>query len=178
MIVLILNGPARAGKGTVIKYIKEIFNVYPCVYSSIDYVKEVAEEKFGWDGKKDTEGRNLLAGIKQVMIAYNDMPTMKIISQLKEAIFFKMEVLVADIREPDEIEKIVNHCIKMDILCYTCRVHNKKAEEDAEVNGLSLTGDRLFGEYDYDINIKNDGTLKGLKKKVNTAFYNVFRGGK
>ena len=83
MKVLITNGPARSGKGTVTKYLKELFSLDIVSYSSIDYVKKVAEEKFGWDKEKDIAGRNLLAGIKQLMINYNDLPTKRVILEFE-----------------------------------------------------------------------------------------------
>jgi hypothetical protein len=139
-------------------------------YSSIDYVKEVAEKSFGWDKKKDVKGRNLLAAIKQLMIGYNDLPLQKVADVLIDSIVFDVDILVVDIREPDEIEKLVNHCKKVSIPCYTCRIHNTKAEDIVKKGGHSLTGDRLYGQYDYDLNITNNGSLEELAIQVNTVF--------
>jgi len=177
MKVLIMNGPAESGKGTVVKYIKELFvDMEITEYSSINYVKEVAFEHFGWDGVKDTKGRNLLSAIKQTMIAYNDYPTKKIVYTIDTAL--GTDLLVVDIREPDEIEKLVNHCKDINIVCHTCRVINTKIENDVDrVGELSLTGDRLYGEYDYDINIRNNGTLEELKKEVLNIFGNIYENG-
>lgn len=176
MIVLILNGTAESGKGTVVEFIEQQFEVYAVSYSSIDYVKDVAKAKFGWDGVKDTKGRNLLAGIKQLMIGYNDMPTKKVIINLKEAIMFAQDLFVVDIREPDEIEKLVEHCAKVEVRCVTCRINNKRAETLAKENGLSLTGDRLYGKYDYNLDIYNDGSLDELKGQVKRIFTPIFEG--
>lgn len=170
MKVLIMNGPAESGKGTVADYLRSIFSFDIFEYSSIDYVKEVAREKFGWDYAKDTRGRNLLAAIKQAMIAYNDYPTLKVISVMEMMITSGTDILIVDIREPDEIEKLVNHCKKVKVPCFTCRVHNKKAEQAAEENELSLTGDRLYGQYEYDMDIDNNGTLAELKDEVIRCF--------
>ncbi|MCP4368293.1 MAG: hypothetical protein GY797_09335 [Deltaproteobacteria bacterium] len=172
--ILIMNAPAESGKGTVAKYLKELFSYEIVEYSSIDYVKDVAREKFGWDGKKDVAGRNLLAAIKQAMIAYNDLPTKKITTVIEEAIMFGVDILVVDIREPDEIEKLVEYCSLEEITCHTCRIHNTKAENEAEVSGLSLTGDRLYGEYDYDINIRNNGTLLELEQTMAETFEKIY----
>jgi hypothetical protein len=174
--VLILNAPAESGKGTVSAYLKILFKLNMKEYSSIDYVKEVAREKFRWDGEKTPEGRNLLAGIKQVMIAYNDMPTQKVIAEIEWAIRYKLDLLIVDIREPDEIEKLVTYCEGVELECYTCRIHNEQAETRAETSGLSLTGDRLYGEYDYDIDIYNNGTLEDLERYVAESFGRIFNG--
>lgn len=170
MKILILNGPTESGKGTVVKYLKELLNLEIVQYSSIDYVKEVAKEKFGWDGEKDIKGRNLLASIKQTMIKYNDMPTKRVATKMTEAIVFDIDMMVVDIREPDEIEKLVEHCKKVNVPCVTCRVHNINAEQEANTNGLSLTGDRMYGEYTYDNHIYNNCTLEDLKREVIAVF--------
>jgi len=174
MKVLIMNGPAESGKGTVAKCLGELFNFKITEYSSIDYVKDVASKKFGWDGEKDVAGRNLLAAIKQAMIAYNDLPTKKVIVVIEEAIMFGIDILIVDIREPDEIEKLVEYCTQAELTCHTCRIINTKAENEAEVSGLSLTGDRLYGEYDYDINLRNNGTLLELEQEVAKIFSPVY----
>jgi len=175
MKVLIMNGASESGKGTVVGYLKELFTFNIEEYSSIDYVKQVAIDSFHWDEQKDTEGRNLLAAIKQLMIAYNDLPITKVIYEITQAILFKVDIFVVDIREPDEIEKLVNHCKKCKITCHTCRVFNVKAEKKAELSELSLTGDRLYGEYIYDINIYNNRSLNVLKDRVATIFDELYK---
>lgn len=175
MKVLIMNGAAESGKGAVVKYIEEIFGIKIVSYSSIDYIKEVAKDKFGWNGRKDPKDRILLATIKQALIAYNDLPTKKVIHKIEECVIFKEDLLVVDIREPDEIEKLVNHCSKIKIVCHTCRVYNVEAEYNAQKNELNLTGDRLYGKYDYDINIYNNGTLEDLRERVILFFGNLYK---
>jgi len=172
--VLIMNGPAESGKGTVAKYLKELFEFKIGEYSSITYVKAVAIGTFDWNGKKDTAGRNLLAGIKQAMIAYNDLPTKKVIEEIDRASAYNVDILIVDIREPDEIEKLVTICKFKSLQCVTCRVINTKAEIEAEKNDLSITGDRLYGKYDYDVEIDNNGTLEQLKNNVKAVFGDVY----
>jgi len=168
--VLILNGAAKSGKGTVVKYMQELFSLNIVEYSSIDYVKEVAIEKFGWDGKKDIAGRNLLAGIKQVMIVYNDLPMQKIGNAIYQASEFGLDILAIDIREPDEIKKLVIYCRKHEIECITCRILNKKAEAETKdkANELNLS-DRSYANYKYDCTIFNNKTLEDLKEEVHEA---------
>ncbi|MBT4876328.1 MAG: hypothetical protein HOJ48_01220 [Desulfobacula sp.] len=166
MKIFILNGPAEAGKGTLVEYFKESTWLDTHSYSSIDWIKKVAKKEFGWDGVKDARGRNLLAGLKQVAIAYNDIPTKKVILEIESAIVFKIDLLFVDIREPDEIEKLVTHCKTVGLPCVAVRVINTQAELKAEKNGLSLTGDRLYGEYSYDIEIENNSTMEAFKKNI------------
>ena len=172
--VLIMNGTGGSGKGTVVEYLNELFELNIKEYSSINYVKAVAKISFDWNGEKDIAGRNLLATIKQTMITFNDLPTKKVIGQIEWADHHDVDILVVDIREPDEIEKLVTYCSLQGIQCVTCRVINKKLEIEAEKNGLSLTGDRLYGKYDYDVEIDNNGTLEELKQNVKIIFEDVY----
>lgn len=60
MTLVACSGHARAGKSTVaIPFIKAGFKQVALA----DKVKEIATELFGWDGKKDEKGRNLLIAI-------------------------------------------------------------------------------------------------------------------
>lgn len=172
--ILIMNGAAESGKGTVVKNLYEFFAFDIMEYSSIDYVKKVAKEQFEWDGEKDTKGRNLLSTIKQTMIAYNDLPLRKISTVIREANIYGRDILVVDIREPDEIEKLVNYCKDRNVMCHTCRVHNSKAESKVKKSDLSFTGDRLYGRYDYDINIHNNGTKDELAIRVVRTFNVIY----
>lgn len=172
--VLIMNGPAESGKGETSKIIANHLKWEVKQYSSIDYVKHVAKEKFGWNGKKNVKGRNLLAGIKQTMIAYNDMPTKKVIVNIQEGILFGIDLMIVDIREPDEIDKLVNWCRENKVTCHTCRVSNTDKELEAERSGLSLTGDRMYGRYDYDIYIYNNKGLFELEQQVKEKFTDVY----
>jgi len=171
--VLIMNGPAESGKGTVADYIEKLLNWKIKRYSSIDYVKEVAK-KFGWDGVKDVKGRNLLSAMKQTMIEFNDLPTKKIINEIQECILFEVDLLICDIREPEEIQKLVDYCKEQDIQCDTCRISNTIKELEAERTGLSTFGDRMYGRYDYTSYVYNNGSLDELKVQVKEIFSDLY----
>lgn len=172
--VLIVNGATEAGKGTATRFIKECLKFDIVYYSSIDYVKEVAESKFMWDGQKDVKGRNLLSSIKQLMISYGDIPTKKIIAKIEMCILLRSDLIIVDIREPSEIDKLVNYCKENDLVCHTCRIKNNKAEQNTKNSGLSITGDLLYGRYPYDIYIYNNGTVKELEEQVKKVFTNLY----
>lgn len=167
MRVIFLNGPATAGKGTVAKCIREIFKVEVVEYSSIDYVKEVAYKHFGWDGIKDRAGRNLLYEIKQSMIKYNNLPAKKVMAKLLNC--FANDVVIVDVREPDEIEKLTELCKMFGFISTTVLIQNENAVEKAEALDL-CPSDRKFGKYDYDLYIDNNGTVEDLLKNVEKVF--------
>ena len=173
--VLIMNGPAESGKDTVAEFIKEVLLDWKIKqYSSIDYVKEVAKKNFNWDSIKDTAGRNLLSAMKQIMIEYNDLPTKKIIAKIEESIIFEIDLLVVDIREKDEIQKLVDYCKNNNIQCNTCRVHNTSSEMNVENSDLSVSGDKMYGKFDYCLHIYNNGSLYELKNKVQRVFNDLY----
>jgi len=173
--ILILNGAAGSGKGEVFKFIDEILLDWDVKeYSSIQYIKEVAKESFGWNGVKDTAGRNLLSTMKQAMIKYNNLPTKKIISVIKESIASEIDLIVTDIREPSEIDKLVKWCRENKVICHTCRISNTNKELEAERSCLSLTGDKMYGRYDYSLYIYNNGTLDELKTHIEKVFTDLY----
>lgn len=173
MKVLILNGPAEAGKGTVADYIREIFTMKVCEYSSIDYIKIIARKFFGWDGVKDKAGRELLYQIKKIMIAYNDLPLRKVLNEIIKAKSQNFDVMIVDVREPDEIKKLTCSLNQADITCHTVRVVNTKAENRAIEEGLCLA-DQMCSDYDYDMYINNNLGIDDLKEQVKMAFRNRY----
>jgi DNA polymerase III delta prime subunit len=71
--VLLISGKAGVGKSTMAKHIaSEAFGkvdteLFPFAYS----IKQVATEVFGWNGKKDGAGRELLQQLGQIGRKYN-----------------------------------------------------------------------------------------------------------
>ena len=66
--VVIINGAGESGKGTFVKFCRDIllpYRIFVNNISSIDQVKEVAAG-LGWDGKKDDEGRKFLSDLKDL----------------------------------------------------------------------------------------------------------------
>ena len=175
MKVLILNGAAESGKGTVVEYIKHCFLINALEYSSIDYVKKVAVDQFGWDGEKDAKGRILLSEIKQLMINYNDLPFKKVAEVISDCVSFNEDLLVVDVREPEEIRKVVKQCKIMEIDCAACKVERKEAESRAKKQKLHPKGDLAYDSYAYDYYINNDGTLYDLELVVGHVLKPFFR---
>ena len=62
--VILISGKAGSGKDTVAEKLKEIkerdFGAKCVVVHYADYLKLIAKLYFGWDGKKDEKGRELL----------------------------------------------------------------------------------------------------------------------
>lgn len=174
MKVIILNGAAGSGKNTFKQALGDVWGLSVRDYSSIDWAKEVALEKFGWDGVKDVASRKLLSGIKQLGIQYGDIPFEKVKIEIQASIIGGADIIVVDIREPDEIEKLVKWCQDVRIFCRTIRIYNTKAEHKVESGDYDLQGDRLYGAYDYDYGVPNNGTMEEFISTIKNTMNHLF----
>jgi guanylate kinase len=167
----ILNGVSTAGKDTFVNMCKgyDHHRIYALQFSSVGWIKEVAEE-LGWDGKKDEKGRNLLSGLKHLLTIYNDIPFKKTVENVRFWVEPEDKTLVnvlddyeytlvfIDVREPEEIDKY-----KKEFNAKTILIRNPEAE--AKITNES---DMNVLNYNYDYVIWNDSTLDTLKKFADT----------
>lgn len=61
--IILLSGKAESGKSSVAKILKRLFEVKgytSIVVSFASYLKYICREYYGWDGKKSTNGREIL----------------------------------------------------------------------------------------------------------------------
>ena len=101
--IFITNGMARCGKDTFAKFLNEITPTMK--YSSIDKVKDIAR-LCGWEGGKTERDRKFLSDLKLLTTDYSDMPFKEIKKKVEKFMSDKTyEVMLIDIREPNEIEK-------------------------------------------------------------------------
>lgn len=172
MKVMILNGPGEAGKGEfLIQLGKSNLKAKIKKHSSITWAKAIATQHFGWTGEKDPLSREMLTNIQQAGIKYDDIPHKK----LREALidFFNFcdiheienPIFVTDIREPDQITRMVNWCTAVGWPCLTVRIQNTIKEQEAKEK--LGKGDNQFDLYKYDSVIPNNGTIEDFKKEIN-----------
>ncbi|MDA3834719.1 MAG: hypothetical protein PF495_15145 [Spirochaetales bacterium] len=60
--IFYVNGVGGCGKDTFLDYVDEF--MVTTRTSTVDAVKEIARERFGWDGVKDEKGRALLSALR------------------------------------------------------------------------------------------------------------------
>lgn len=159
--VIITNGSGGCGKDTFFSYINEII---PSIkYSSIDKVKEIAKI-IGWTGGKTEKDRKFLSDLKLLTSEYNNMPLDDLKSIVNDFINNKLfgELLVIDIREPDEIAKAV-----AEFEATTVLIRNPNVKKIT-----SNMADANVENYEYDYIIENNGTLDDLKRKAH-EFVNI-----
>lgn len=152
--VYITNGSAENGKDSFAEFLAKYISVFK--YSSIDLVKEMFEV-VGVNKKEKTEKkRKLWSDGKDLLTKYDDIPFKDITSIVVDFKNNKIEteVLLIDIREPEEIARAVETFGAESIL-----VRNPDA-----VKIESNHADRNVENYEYDYIIENDGTLEQLDK--------------
>lgn len=150
--VFITNGSGGNGKDTFAEFLSKYISVFK--YSSIDLVKEMYES-IGIDrNSKDEKKRKLYSDTKDLLTKYGDIPFKdigSIVNDFKNNLI-EAEVLLIDIREPEEIARAVEAFGAETILIRNPNVTKIKSNHaDANVEN-----------YNYDYIIENDGTLEQL----------------
>ena len=157
--IFITNGMARCGKDTFATFLSEF--VPTLKYSSINKIKEIAI-LCGWDGGKTEKDRKFLSDFKMLTTTYSDMPFKAMQEKVSEFLKDNVhEVMLIDIREPEEIERAKNAFNAETILIVNDRVDVITSND----------GDAGVFDYTYDYIIENNGTLEEFKDNVG-IFYN------
>ena len=147
--IVIINGSGGVGKDSFVHAAAK----FACVinFSSVDKIKEAAKI-IGWSGEKSEKSRQLLSGMKDLSIAYNDGPFQSMKKKVSEFYNTKADILFLHIREPEEIERAKKEFDAHTLLIIRNSVdHVKSNHADANVF-----------HYDYDFTIQNDGDLANL----------------
>ena len=150
--IFITNGSGGNGKDTFAEFLSKYISVFK--YSSIDLVKEMYES-IGIDrNSKDEKKRKLYSDTKDMLTKYDDIPFKDIKSIVDDFKNNKIEaeVLLIDIREPEEIARAVETFGAETILIDNPNVRNIESNH-ADANVFN---------YEYDYIIENDGTLGQL----------------
>ena len=150
--VFITNGSAGNGKDTFAEFLSKYISVFK--YSSIDLVKEMFETVGISKDNKTEKKRKLWSDGKDMLTQYDDIPFKDITSIVTDFKNNKIEteVLLIDIREPEEIARAVETFGAETILIDNPNVRKIESNHaDANVNN-----------YEYDYIIENDGTLEQL----------------
>lgn len=152
--IFITNGMARSGKDTFAEMLNKF--VWVRKYSSIDKVKSIAVH-CGWDGGKTERDRKFLSDLKDLTTEYSDL-AFKSIEQAVEIFMGDNfhEVMLIDIREPEEIARA-----KEAFNAETILIYNKNvpiiSSNDADANVFN---------YVYDHVVYNNGTLDEFYEEV------------
>lgn len=157
--VIITNGSGGCGKDTFAKTLGDRIPSYK--YSSIDLVKEILSPYVDINNKTE-KTRKMLSDVKLALkdIIFNDLQQI-----VKD--FYNNEIctnlLILDIREPDEIERA-----KKEFNAITILIKNDNVPQI-----LSNMADANVYNYTYDYIIDNSGTIGDLEVKVEKFLHEV-----
>jgi hypothetical protein len=141
------------GKDTFAKFLSSIACCGVRKISSIDPIKDIADG-CGWKGGKTEKDRKFLSDLKCAFTAYNDLPFWYMKTWYDEFRNNDREdVLLIDIREPEEIARAVKEFNAKTILIVNDRVPHIHS---------NMADDGVFN-YEYDFVIENNGTLEEFK---------------
>lgn len=157
--IFVINGSGGVGKDTFVSLVR----CGKLNYSSITYIKSVAE-KLGWTGGKSEKDRKFLADLKSLVTEYSDIPFKKMCEFIDTAP--DNTFIFLHIREPKEIERIVERYDAKTILVTRAEVKH-------------ITSNKADGDvfnYSYDTIIKNDGSLEDLQSLADDFLEDVLDG--
>jgi dephospho-CoA kinase len=168
--ILITNGSGGCGKDTMAEIMGKYVNVHKI--SSIDVIKKIVEPytiEFTTLHGKHEKYRQLLSEVKQAFVNFNDLPT-KIMEQetLKFLEDRNSQVLIVDIREPEEIEKFKQIFPMGCVICKTILVINNNV---ATIHSNIADDNVMNCIYDYIVD--NSQTLGVLEDSVITLLQDL-----
>lgn len=156
--VIITNGYPGSGKDEFAKILNNYITT--AKYSSIDCVRNGASEAGWYNGEKKEKDRKFLSDLKKLLTSYKDIPfkDMKYLyDDFKNELFeSETQILIFDIREPDEIERAVK-----EFNAITVFISNSNVTPI-----LSNDSDANVENYQYDYYIDNSGTLADFEANI------------
>ncbi len=167
MKIFLVAGKAGSGKNEVAKFIKEYF-IYQkeetVVTSFSKYIKQFTMEVGDWDGTEATKPRALMQKIGDQVRSIN--PDFLVDNMIKDMDFYNLvaqNVVVSDVRMPNEIEKIRDAFDEV----YAIYVINQFGTSKLSVEEQSHITETALEDYmDFDYTIINDTDLNVLHDKV------------
>lgn len=160
--VVILNGTATVGKNEFVKQLSELVKVKHI--SSIEKYKNILKEFFKpeYDETcKDDSVRKFLSDFKALAVKHFNDSYHEMMQKIFE--FFESDddvnILFIDIREPEEIQKIMDQFHNDEITTVLITNPNKECN-------MSNDSDANVFDFTYDWIIENDGTIEDLKEKA------------
>ena len=164
-MIYIVNGAPGSGKDTFCSKVIDITTPnYGTILSTVDLVKEIAKD-LGWNGEKTPKDRKFLSDLKDILTEWNDIPIKDIERRIDNFLYpiryhgldEKEVAIFVMCREPKEIDKM---CKRFGAKSLIVR------RTDAENSKKSNHADEEILEYQYDIEIDNNGTLLDLSYKA------------
>jgi len=163
MKIIIVNGSSGVGKDEFANLFKKNYQNKCYNWSTIDKVKKISKNNFGWNGDKTDEARKFLSEIKRIWTEFNNGPfihmkkkILKHHSNLEKNHKTNI-VYFIHCREPLEIKKFQNEfgdrCITLLVKRNNIEIPDNESDKNVE-------------DFIYDYIIENDGDKKDLEEKA------------
>lgn len=167
MKVILVSGKAGSGKDYAANILCSLLEKMGKSYLVIhfaDYLKMMCYLYFGWDGKKDEPGRNLLQHIgNEVFRKFDQNFFADIVNKTISAISASLDydyIIIPDLRYENELETIKNN-----FESYTIRVSRNKYTSNLTDKQKNDISEISLDNYDFDFIIENT-TECSLKEKL------------
>ena len=144
---------AQSGKDTFVELVSKYHKTEN--YSSVKRVKGIAR-LCGWNGEKDEKSRQFLCKLKELTTEFNDLSYKAVVNKIINFYESDKELLFIHIREPLEIQRIVENFNAKTIL----------VNRDKAVDITSNEADKNVHNYNYDYFISNNGSIEDLEEEV------------
>jgi hypothetical protein len=173
--IINISGKAQAGKDTAANNIKNLLSGlgYSClIVHQADYLKFICKEYFGWDGKKDENGRGILQKIG-TDIGRNRNPDIwvKVIELFINTFGEEYDIIIIpDVRFLNEVEYFKNSHDVLNIRIIRKDFDNGLTEE--QKNHLSEIS---LDNYTFDVDLIIGEGLENSVKAVERCFQGLFR---
>jgi hypothetical protein len=137
---------------------------YGIILSTVDLVKEIAKD-LGWNGEKTPKDRKFLSDLKDILTEWDDIPIKDTERRINDFLYHiryhgldeKEAAIFIMCREPKEIDKMCKRLGAKSLIVRRTDAENSKKSNHADEEVL---------EYQYDIEIDNNGTLLDLTYKA------------
>ena len=167
MKVILISGKAQNGKDTTASILKQTLvdngnRVLITHYA--DLLKYICTNYFGWDGKKDDKGRQMLQYVGTDVIRKQN-PTLWVDFVAMILKYFKGNwdyVIIPDCRFPNEITRMIE--VGFDTI--HLRVHRPNFESPLTQEQQNHPSETALDNFGADVYIENDSTLTDLKYKI------------
>lgn len=156
--ICIINGSGGKGKDLFVQLCGEYCTVMNT--SAIDPSKNAAMQLVGyeWGDEKDDESlRALLSDLKAMSIKHNNYPFRYISKFITEFPESTAELLFIHIREPEEIQKIID---------FFPNVHTLLVKNPRVGDITSNSSDANVYQFPYEFTIDNDGSMEELRERA------------
>lgn len=173
--VLITNGSGGCGKDTMAEIMAKYVKIKKV--SSIDIIKDMLKNYtvdytalYG----KDEKYRKLLATVKSAFIEFNNLPLGEMTHEILRFLVSENQVLLMDIREPEEIKKIIQYV--EDCKDYMNNINIQTVlviNNNVPVIKTVKSDEEVFDYAPYDYIIDNSGTLEDLEYSVLTLLIDL-----